>query len=166
MFADVNHIWGNYIWVIKFKWFWSERHLLWFGHVCRMSSEHIPRALLYRELATGMRNRGRASLTSARKTCYLNRYTIQCGRPLPRSAPIGGQRCVRACIHVAEASLIALMEEKRARRKGRRAEEQESTSSSHEDRRSPFIATTSFKYINVFLFVKYGCYFVNLNCKY
>ena len=39
-----------------------ERRLRWLGHVHRMGSKRIPKSLLFGELATGLRKRGRPCL--------------------------------------------------------------------------------------------------------
>ena len=50
----------------------SQRRLRWLGYVLRMSEEHIPKALLYRELVVGKRNVRRPRL----------RYKYICKRDL------------------------------------------------------------------------------------
>ena len=84
-----------------------------------MSSERIPRALLYGELATGMRKRGRPCLRF-KDVCKKDMSLVQVDHKTWET--IAEERTswrekVREGIHVAEASLIALSEERRARRK-------------------------------------------------
>ena len=99
-----------------------------------MSPERIPRALLYGELATGMRKRGRPCLRF-KDVCKKDMTLAQIDHKTWET--IAEERTswrakVREGIQVAEASLTARSEEKRARRKGK-VEEQEETPSSHED---------------------------------
>ena len=92
----------------------SKRRLWWLGHVRRMSSERIPRALLYCELATGMTKIGHSCL----------RFKHVCKKDLSLADDktwdtIAEERTswrAKVCVG---ASLIALSEERRARRKGR-----------------------------------------------
>ena len=100
----------------------SERRLRWLGHVRRMSSERIPRALLYGELATGKRKRGRPCLRFkdvCKKDMSLAQIDYKTWETIAEERTSWRAK-VREGIHVAEASLIALSEERRARRKGRR----------------------------------------------
>ena len=77
----------------------SERRLRWLGHVHRIGSERIPRALFYGELATDLRKRGHPCLRYkdvCRKEMLLASIDQQHGKPLLRSAPSGGPVCMRA----------------------------------------------------------------------
>ena len=99
----------------------SERRLRWLGHVSRMNSERIPRALLYGELATGMRKRGRPCLRF-KDVCKKDMSLAQIDHKTWET--IAEERTswrakVREGIQVAEASLTVKSEEKRARRKGK-----------------------------------------------
>ena len=99
----------------------SERRLRWLGHVRRMSSERIPRALLYGELATGMRKRGRHCLRF-KDVCKKDMTLAQIDHKTWETIAVertSWRAKVREGIQVAEASLTARSEEKRARRKGK-----------------------------------------------
>ena len=95
--------------------------------------------MLYGELATGMRKRGRPCLRFkdvCKKDMTLAQIDHKMGETIAEERT-SWQVKVREGIQVAEASLTARSEEKRATRKGKGVEEQEESSSSHEDGRSP-----------------------------
>jgi hypothetical protein len=98
----------------------SERRLRWLGHVHRMSSERIPRALLYGELATGVRKRGRPCLRYkdvCKKDMSLALINHKTWESIAEERTLWRSK-VREGVLIAEATLNARSEERRARRKG------------------------------------------------
>ena len=117
----------------------SDRRLQWLGHVHRMGPERIPRALLYGELATGVRKRGRPCLRYkdiCKKDMYLVCIDHKTWESIAEERTLWRSK-VPEGIQVVEATLTAKSEEPGERERGE--EEQESTPSSPVDGWMPYI---------------------------
>jgi hypothetical protein len=95
-----------------------KRRLRWLGHVHRMRSERIPKALLFGELATGLRKRGRPCL---RYKDICKRYMLQANIDPKTWKSLAAERTLwRSKVHegtlAAEAESIVLEEKRQARR--------------------------------------------------
>ena len=116
----------------------SEGRLRWFDHVHRMRSERIPKALLFGELATGLRKRGRPCL---RYKDVCKRDMLQANIDPKTWESLAEERTllrskVLERTRTAEAIKIAREEERRARKNAGGRGERE-TSSSLEDGKMP-----------------------------
>ena len=96
-----------------------QRRLRWLGHVYRMEDGRIPKDLLYGELASGKRNKGRPHLRFSdvckrdMKACGIDANTWE-GHAADRSK---WKSLTRRCLAEGEQNIRTLLDEKRRSRK-------------------------------------------------